>query len=219
VRRSGARTSKRPIKSSNKAAAKEGDAVCFLWRASCRPASRALPATTAAAAPCSLLAVLLLLLLLLLLKLLLLVLLLGSYCCSCLLLLPCLFASCLLLHLLPRSTPAVRCSFFAFSSCSFSTSCLSLPRLLLLFLFSSCCFLAFGRFSLVPSDLRGSVNQRSTPKRAPPFFALLFYLLLPPPCSPPPLPPPSHNCVTTSRCLRRQLFPTFADNKSFSHTA
>jgi hypothetical protein len=47
----------------------------------------------------------------------------------------------------------------------------------------------------------------------------LFYLQLPPPCSPPPLPPPSH-CLTTSRCLRRQLFPTFADNnKSFNHTA
>ena len=46
----------------------------------------------------------------------------------------------------------------------------------------------------------------------------LFYLQLPPPCSPPPLPPPSH-CLTTSRCLRRQLFPTFADNKSLNHTA
>jgi hypothetical protein len=46
----------------------------------------------------------------------------------------------------------------------------------------------------------------------------LFYLQLPPHCSPPPLPPPSH-CLTTSRCLRRQLFPTFADNKSLNHTA
>jgi hypothetical protein len=40
-----------------------------------------------------------------------------------LLLLPCLSASCLLPHFLPHSTPAARCSFFAFSSCSFSTSC------------------------------------------------------------------------------------------------
>ena len=46
----------------------------------------------------------------------------------------------------------------------------------------------------------------------------LFYLQLPPHCSPPPLPPPSH-CLTTSRCLRRQLFPAFADNKSLNHTA
>jgi hypothetical protein len=28
-------------------------------------------------------------------------------------------------------------------------------------------------------ELRGPVNQRSTPKRVPPFFALLFYLQLP----------------------------------------
>jgi hypothetical protein len=43
----------------------------------------------------------------------------------------------------------------------------------------------------------------------------LFYLLLPPLCSPPPRPPHTH-CLTTSRCLRRQLLPTFADSKSFS---
>jgi hypothetical protein len=48
------------------------------------------------------------------------------------------------------------------------------------FLFSSCYFPAFGRFSLVHSE-GPLINQRSTPKRAPPFFALLFYLLLPPP--------------------------------------
>jgi hypothetical protein len=56
------------------------------------------------------------------------------------------------------------------------------------------------------------------PSEAPPLFALLFYLLLPPSCSPPPLPPPPpcRHCLTTSRCLRRQLFPTSADNKSLS---
>jgi hypothetical protein len=43
------------------------------------------------------------------------------------------------------------------------------------------------------------------------FYFPLGALLLPPPCSQPPLPPPSH-CLITSRCLRRQLFPTFADN-------
>jgi hypothetical protein len=73
------------------------------------------------------------------------------------------------------------------------------------------------QLSLVPSE-GPLINQRLTPKRVPPFFALLFYLLIPPPCSPAPLPPPCH-CLTTSRCLRRQLFPTFAENKSFSHTA
>jgi hypothetical protein len=46
-----------------------------------------------------------------------------------------------------------------------------------------------------------------------------FYLKLSPPCSPPPpLPPPSHS-LTAILCLRRQLFPAFADNKSLSHTA
>jgi hypothetical protein len=128
-----------------------------------------------------------------------------------LLLLPCLFASCLLLHLLPHSTPHVRCSFFAFSSCSFSTPCPFLPpRLLLLFLFSSCCFLAFGRFSLVPSEgpLISDQLRRGL---------LLFLRYFSHPCSPPPLPPPGH-CLTTSRCLHRQLFPTSADNKSFNHT-
>jgi hypothetical protein len=46
-------------------------------------------------------------------------------------------------------------------------------------------------------------------------FALPFYLQLPPPCSPPPLPRPSH-CLTASHCLRRQLFPTFADSLTAS---
>jgi hypothetical protein len=142
-------------------------------------------------------------LLLLLLKLLLLLLLLRPYCCSCCSSL----ASCLLLHLLPRSPPAVRCSFFAFSSLlhsSFSTSC---------------CFLAFGRFSLVPSEGPLISDQL---RRGPLLFLRYFsstysYLLLA--CSPPPLPPPPSHCLTTSRCLRRQLFPTFADNKSLSHAA
>jgi hypothetical protein len=60
---------------------------------------------------------------------------------------------------------------------------------------------------------RGCVNQRLTPKRASPLFALLFYLFPPTPCSPPPLPFSCH-CLTTSRCLRLQLFPTFADKTS-----
>jgi hypothetical protein len=62
------------------------------------------------------------------------------------------------------------------------------------------------------------INRRLTPKRAPPLFALLStycHLLL---RSPSPLPLPSH-CLTTSRCLRRQLFPTSTDSKSISHTS
>jgi hypothetical protein len=52
------------------------------------------------------------------------------------------------------------------------------------------------------------------------FLRYFFTLQLPPPCSPPPLPPPPSHCLTASRCLRCQLFPTaFADSRSFSHTA
>jgi hypothetical protein len=130
-------------------------AIYGLWRAGHRPASCALPA--AAAAACSLLAVLLLLLLLLLLQLLqllllllklllLLLLLLGLYCCSCCPPLP-------LTSPPPPSSLSSCCSMFRLRLLlQFLLHILLLPRLLLLFLISCCCFLAFGRFSLVPSE-------------------------------------------------------------------
>ena len=115
-----------------KTAAKKAMPFTFYggWRAGRRPPSRALPA-----AACSLLAVLLLQLLQLLqllLKPLLLLLLLGLYCCSCCSSL----ASCLLL-LPPCSLSS--CSLFLLRLLLLLLlHLLSLPRRLLLFLFSSC---------------------------------------------------------------------------------
>jgi hypothetical protein len=67
-----------------------------------------------------------------------------------LLLLPCLLPA--PPHLLPRSPPDVRCSFFAFSSCSFSTSC---------------CFLAFSSCSSSPPATSSPLEGfRWCPQRA-----------------------------------------------------
>jgi hypothetical protein len=67
--------------------------------------------------------------------------------------------------------------------------------------------------------LRGWPCQPRIPAGRPPCptapFSTYCYLLL---AHHHPSRPPSH-CLTTSHCLRRQLFPTFADNKSFNHTA
>jgi hypothetical protein len=77
--------------------------------------------------------------------------------------------------------------------------------------------------------LRGWPCQPSIPAGRPPCptapFSTYCHLLLDHhrPSRPEPRCPfccscPSH-CLTTSRCLRRPLFPTFADNKSINHTA
>jgi hypothetical protein len=73
--------------------------------------------------------------------------------------------------------------------------------------------LVFGHFAGL--DLPAPHSGWSTPMPQRSLFLPTAYLLL---AHHQPSRPPSH-CLTTSRCLRRQLFPTFADNKSLSHTA